>query len=292
MLTTVIPIAVLTTASAHTPPWNIPSFAYVAAQPSPVGVGQQVQVYMWVDAPMPSSAEGNDYRRHDYKLTITAPDGTTEVKTWPVIWDTTGVQYYAFTPDQVGTYTLLFEYPSQVFTWNATAVRTWNGDTFMADSATTTVIVQQEPLSAPVLSYPLPTEYWTRPIEGQNTDWYSVSSNWLNSPFNWVGDSGTQGAVSSCDTQGGYGRLQPDGIAPNSPHILWTRPIQDGGVVGGDIYEISGETYYMGGSYNVRFRDAIVMYGRLYYEESWGNSGSGGDYICVDIRTGEEHMET
>ena len=58
------------TATAHTPAWNIPSFAYVAAQPSPVGVGQQVQVYMWVDAPMPSAAEGNDIRRHDYKLTI------------------------------------------------------------------------------------------------------------------------------------------------------------------------------------------------------------------------------
>jgi outer membrane protein assembly factor BamB len=288
MMTTIIPCAILTNVSAHTPPWNIPSFAYVAAQPSPVGVGQTVQVYMWVDAPIPSSAEGNDYRRHDYKLTITAPDGTTEVKTWPIIWDTTGVQYHSFTPGQVGTYTLLFEYPAQVFTWNATAVRTWNGDTFMADSATTTIIVQQDPLNAPVLSYPLPSEYWTRPIEGQNTDWYSVSSNWLNSPFNWVGDSGTQGAVSSCDTQGGYGRLQPDGIAPNSPHILWTRPMQDGGVVGGDIYQTPGDTYYMGGSYNVRFRDAIVMYGRLYYEESWGNAGSGGDFLCVDIRTGEE----
>ncbi len=288
MLTMSVPLTFLATTSAHTPAWNIPSFAYLAAQPSPVGVGQSVQVYMWVDAPFPSAAEGNDYRRHDYKLTITMPDGSTDVKTWPIIYDTTGVQYYAFTPDQVGTYTLLFEYPSQVFTWNATAVQAWYGDTFMADSATTTVTVQQEPLSAPVLSYPLPTEYWTRPIEGQNTDWYSVSSNWLNSPFNWVGDSGTQGAVSSCDTQGGYGRLQPDGIAPNSPHILWTRPIQDGGVVGGDIYELSGETYYMGGSYNVRFRDAIVMYGRLYYEEGWGNSGSGGDFICVDVRTGQE----
>ncbi len=276
------------TATAHTPAWNIPSFAYVAAQPSPVGVGQQVQVYMWVDAPMPSAAEGNDIRRHDYKLTTTDPAGKTEVKTWPIIWDTTGVQYYAFVPDQVGTYTLLFEYPDQLFTWNTTQVRTWNGDTFKGDSATTTVIVQQDPLSAPILSYPLPSEYWTRPIEGQNTNWYSISSNWLNSPFNYVGDSGTQGAVSSCDTQGGYGRLQPDGIAPNSPHILWTKPMQDGGVVGGDIYELSGETYYMGGSYNVRFRDAIVMYGRLYYEEGWGNSGSGGDYICVDVRTGQE----
>ena len=288
MLTMIFPLAVLSTANAHDPAWNIPSFAYVAAQPSPVGVGQQVKVYMWVDAPFPSAAEGNDYRRHDYKLTITIPDGSTDVKTWPIIWDTTGVQYYAFTPDQVGTYTLLFEYPSQVFTWNATAVRTWYGDTFMADSATTTVIVQQEPLTSPVLSYPLPTEYWTRPIEGQNTDWYSISSNWLNPPFHEVGDSGTQGAVSACDTQGGYGRLQTDGIAPNSPHILWTRPLQDGGVVGGSGYSVEGKNYYMGGSYNVRFTEAIVMYGRLYYQQSWGNSGTGGDYICVDLRTGEE----
>jgi outer membrane protein assembly factor BamB len=287
VLTMIVPLTFLST-TAHTPAWNIPSFAYVAAQPSPVGVGQQVQVYMWVDAPIPSAAEGNDYRRHDYKLTITSPDGKTEVKTWPVIWDTTGVQYYAFTPNQVGTYTLLFEYPDQLFTWNTTAVQAWYGDTFKADSATTTVIVQEEPLTAPVLSYPIPSEYWTRPIEGQNTDWYSVSSNWLNQPFNNVGDSGTQGAVSSCDTQGGYGRLQKDGIAPNSPHILWTKPMQDGGVVGGDIYQTPGETYYMGGSYNVRFRDAIVLYGRLYYEEGWGNSGSGGDFICVDVQTGEE----
>jgi outer membrane protein assembly factor BamB len=288
MLTMAIPLTFLATTSAHTPSWNIPSFAYLAAQPSPVGIGQTVQVYMWVDAPFPSAAEGNDIRRHDYKLTITAPDGSIDVKTWPIIWDTTGVQYHSFAPDQVGTYTLLFEYPSQLFTWNTTAVRAWNGDTFMADNATATVIVQQEPLSAPVLSYPLPSEYWSRPIEGQNTDWYSISSNWLNAPFILVGDSGTQGAVSSCDTQGGYGRFQPDGIAPNSPHVLWTRPIQDGGVVGGDIYELTGETYYMGGSYNVRFRDAIVMYGRLYFEESWGNSGSGGDFICVDLQTGQE----
>jgi outer membrane protein assembly factor BamB len=287
-LTTVIPYTVLTTVNAHTPAWNIPSFAYIAAQPSPVGVGQKVQVYLWVDAPMPSSAEGNDYRRHDYKLTITDPAGTAKTENFPVIWDTTGVQYYTFTPDKVGTYTLKFDYPAQVFTWNTTQVRTWNGDIFMADSATTTVVVQQDPITSPVLSYPLPTEYWTRPIETQNTDWFAISSNWLNPPWAEVGDSGTQGATSGCDTQGGYGRLQLNGIAPSSPHIMWTKQLADGGVVGGDGYSVQGKTYYMGGSYNVRFSEAIVMFGRLYYGEPFVNSGSGGDYLCVDLRTGAE----
>lgn len=288
MLTLTIPVTLLSTTNAHTPAWSIPSFALIAAQPSPVGIGQRVMVYMWVDAPLPSAAEGNDIRRHDYKLTITKPDLTTETKEWPIIWDTTGVQYYSFTPDQVGNYTLLFEYKGQLFTWNTTAVRSWTGDTFLPDSATTTVMVQAEPLPAPVLSYPLPTEYWTRPIEGQNTDWWKISSNWLNPPFIRIGDSGTQGAVSACDTQGGYGRFQPDGTAPNSAHVMWTKPLQDGGVVGGSSYDVSGKTYYMGGSYNVRFTEAMVLNGRLYYGEPWGNSGTGGDFLCVDLRTGEE----
>jgi hypothetical protein len=288
LLTTTIPLMSLSLTSAHTPAWSIPSFAYLAAQPTPVGVGQKVAVYMWVDAPLPSSAEGNDIRRHDYSLKITKPDGTVEVKTWPVIADTTGVQSYSFTPDQIGNYTLLFEYKGQTFTWNTTATRAWTNDVFMPSNATATVLVQEEPLNPPVLSYPLPSEYWTRPIEGQNTDWYSVSSNWLNPPFNRIGDSGTQGATSACDTQGGYGRYQPYGTAPNSPHIMWTKPIEDGGVVGGGGYDVAGKTYYMGGSYNVRFTEAVVMHGRLYYQAPWGNSGSGGDYICRDLRTGEE----
>jgi outer membrane protein assembly factor BamB len=276
-------------ASAHDPIWEIPSFAYLAAQPTTVGVGQPVSVYMWVDAPMPSAAINNDVRRHDYKLTITDPNGKSTTEQWNAIQDTTGVQYYSFVPDEVGEYTLLFEYAGQVYTWDATgAMRTWTNDVFKPASASNTITVQDEPINPPVTSYPLPTEYWTRPIEGQNTEWWSISSNWLNQPYIIVGDSGTQAATSGCDTQSGYGRFQKDGIGPNSPHVMWSIPMQDAGVVGGSSYDTLGKTYYMGGSYNVRFRDSIVMYGRLYYEESWGNGASGGDYICVDLRTGEE----
>ena len=270
--------------SAHDPIWKIPSFAYIAAQPSTVGVGQPVYVYMWVDTPLPSSAAANDIRRIDYKLTITDPDGQTTTEEWDIIADTTGVQSYSFTPSKVGTYTLLFEYAGQTYTWSGA----YANDEFLPASDSATITVQEEQITAPILGYPLPTEYWTRPIEGQNTDWWSISSNWLNLPYISIGDSGTQGATSGCDTQSGYGRFQKDGIGPNSPHVMWSIPMQDAGVVGGSSYDVLGKTYYMGGSYNVRFRDSIVMYGRLYYEESWGNGASGGDYICVDLRTGEE----
>ena len=51
------------------------SYAYLSIEPNPVGVGQTTYVAMWVDFPMPGATEANSIRRHDYKLTITAPDG-------------------------------------------------------------------------------------------------------------------------------------------------------------------------------------------------------------------------
>jgi hypothetical protein len=50
----------------------------------------------------------------------------------------------------------------------------------------------------------------------------------------------------------------------------------------------AGNSYYNGLSYNTRFNNPIIMYGRLYYDLPNGNSGSGGGYACVDLRTGEE----
>jgi outer membrane protein assembly factor BamB len=270
-------------ASAHDPKWDIPSFPYLIASPNPGAVGQRVFIVMWIDEPLPSAAIGNDIRRHDYTLTITKPDGTKETQNWPFVSDSTSIQYYQYTPDQVGTYTVKFDYAGQTYTWSGGDVYgggsgNYQNDTFLPASKTITFIVGEEPLPGPP-TYPLPQEYWTRPIEGQNTDWWSITSNWLRAPY-IQGGSGVAGSV------------QPDGIAPNSPHIMWTKPIQDGGVVGGSTFTIPGENYYMGGSYNVRFAAPIVMYGRLYYQEPYGNSGGGGDYVAVDLRTGEEIWRT
>ena len=153
-------------------------------------------------------------------------------------------------------------------------------DFFAAANATTTLTVQQELLPLPIQTYPLPTEYWAYPIEGQNTIWYTIASNWLNAPYIRTGATSTGGA--------GWGRYQADGIGPESAHVMWTKPIQYGGVVGGNSTAIPGETFYMGGSYNVRFSNAIVMQGTLFYQEPYGNSGAGGDIVSVDLTTGQE----
>jgi hypothetical protein len=259
---------------AHDPPWTIISHAYLVASPDPVGVGQTVAVVMWIDEPLPGALVENDLRRHDYTLTITKPGGTTETKHWDVVLDTTSIQYYEFTPEQTGVYTLKFNYGGQTYT----GADDFLNDIILPASKTTSLTVQEEPIPNPTSSYPLPTEYWTRPIEGQNWNWYQVASNWLGAPY--IREAG------ELWPQNGF--HPPGGTAPNTAHVMWTKPIQYGGVVGGSNTTVPGEAFYQGDSYNGRWTNPIIMYGTMFYEEPWGNSGTGGDYVAVDLRTGEE----
>jgi len=281
LLSIAIPFANLQSADAHTPPWKIISYAYLVPAPNPVGVGQTIAIVMWIDDPLPSATVTNDIRRHDYTLTITSPSGKIDSQHWDVIEDTTSVQYYQYTPSEIGEYTLKFDYPEQTYEWSGA----YQGDIFTVASKTITLTVQEEPIPANIDSYPLPTEYWTRPIEGQNTYWFSIASNWLGRPY-------ITGAGASYGIPGAY---QPYGLAPNSAHVMWTKPIQFGGVVGGADTAIPGEMYYSGLSYNVRFGNPIIMQGMLFYQEPYGNAGgsgglfgTGGDYVAVNLQTGQE----
>ena len=277
MFAMIFSLVAMPAANAHDPSWELQTWAYIAVAPNPVGVGQNVYVNMWVDKPMPGASVFNDIRRHDYELTITDPNGKNETHHFDLS-DSTGVQFYVFVPDQVGEYSFSFYYPGQVYTWNqantpglSATDAAFENDTFKpATSKTEYLTVQAEPLPAAITSYPLPTEYWTRPIEGQNTDWWGIASNYLR------GDQITDGAV------------QNDGLAPNSAHIMWTKPLQDGGVVGGTNTGINGMSYYTGLSYETKFTGTLIMNGRLYYPLPQANSPSGNGYACVDLRTGEE----
>ncbi|MEM1589367.1 MAG: PQQ-binding-like beta-propeller repeat protein, partial [Candidatus Bathyarchaeia archaeon] len=266
LLTVSAPIA-----GAHTPPWEIPTYAYINVAPKTVGVNQSVFITAFLDKVMPYAAIDNDIRFKGFKITITKPDGKTEKKTWDVVWDTTSSVCMIYTPDQAGTYKVKFEFPGQTYTWP----NEYLNDVFLPSSAETTFTVQQEPIEK-IQPYPLPTEYWSRPIEGQNNAWACIASNFLD-PLTY-GAAYTYGSL----------RFQPDGLAPDSPHIMWTKPIQFGGVVGGSNTGIWGATFYTGLSYESRFNNPIILYGRLYCDLPHSNSGSGGGYVCIDLRTGEE----
>jgi outer membrane protein assembly factor BamB len=262
----------LPTTNAHDPPSNVPTWAYISASPNPVGVGQTVLIVFWInEVPATSQGLGGD-RWRNLTVDITKPDGTKETL-GPFTSDPIGGGYAMYTPDSIGTYTLTFKFPGQVLslygpTGEIGTPSDLVNDTFLASSATTNLVVQQEQISPPS-TYPLPSEYWTRPIEGQNSVWSTLASNWL------VG----AGPIETYN-------VQPDGAAPNSPHIMWTKPLQDGGVVGGS-YPVEDITYYAGESYEIRFDNPMVIHGRLYYNLPLGSSHVGGNYVCVDLTTGE-----
>ncbi len=286
-------MAVMPTANAHTPAQTFHTYAYIVAAPNPTGVGESSLIVIWISPnPRTSTGLGGDRWRH-MTIVVTKPDGTTETL-GPFYSDATGSTYTSYTPTQVGTYKLVFNYPGQVMSLygpggfgglesstNMNAQIPANlpdlvargedqyvNDTFLGSTATTTLIVQQAP-TAKIPNTPLPTGYWTRPIEGQNSAWASIASNWL---------AGSQ--------IGGYGNIQQTGIAPNSPHIMWTRPIELGGIVGG-TNAIPDVGFYSGGSYEGRFTNAMIIAGRLYYAEPLGHSNTGGGYTCIDLRTGQ-----
>jgi outer membrane protein assembly factor BamB len=277
ILSFAISLVALPTANAHTPIWQIPTFAHISVAPDPVGVGQTVAVYMFLgNAPYQGSALTNNYRYHGYKLTITDPDGKITTQTWDTILDSTNNQGTTFIPTLVGTYVLNFTYPGETITADMqNAGSAYVNDTYLPSSASVNLYVQQELIPAAITGYPLPTEYWTRPIEGQNSNWYTIASNYLNPLIAAYSFGAT--------------RLQPDGTAPNSGHVMWTVPIQFGGVGGGTSTGVSnGTDYYTGLSYETRFNSPIIIYGRLCFALPRSGSGTGNAYVCIDLRTGEE----
>jgi hypothetical protein len=75
--------------TASTPPQNIPTFALIHAAPNPIGVGQTTYVFFWLTNVYDGAMYANDYRFHNYKLTITAPDGTVTTRTFANVIDST-----------------------------------------------------------------------------------------------------------------------------------------------------------------------------------------------------------
>jgi hypothetical protein len=290
LLTIVMPLVAIPIVNAHTPPWNIETFAYINAAPNPVGVGQKVDILIWCDKPRASAALSNDYRMHNYRLIITDSEGTVVLNQfWETVVDTTSSQYYAWTPSAVGTYNLTFNFEGFAVNDFPTASSEVN-DTYLPDSASTTLVVQEEPLPPPIDSYPLPVEYWTRPIYGENPYWFTIASNWL-------GESSP--TLTAWPAIFGYGNLAGidrdpgNGVGPETSHIMWTMPIQSGGVVGDNNFPIAGNTFFEGSAYSQRYQNPIIMAGRLYFNEPLGFTGtSSGPNMCVDLRTGEVIWET
>ena len=139
-----------------------------------------------------------------------------------------------------------------------------------------TVVVQEEPI--PVSSEnSLPTDYWQRPIESFNTQWWTIGGNWLGLA---VIDFGFTGVYNV------NGNFNPYSQAVLSPHVIWTKPVYAGGQLGGPFTGNASSNYYTGSQYQPKF-SPVVLNGVLYYNQFADSMASNTGITAVDIRTGK-----
>lgn len=169
--TMAVMMIVLPNAFAHTPPQQVPTYAYLTAAPNPIGVDQEVYLLYWLDKVPPTAAGFGGDRWGNLTIDVTKPDGSKETL-GPFISDPVGGGYTLYKPTQVGQYTFNFKFPGQVAslyhpeTGLIGSPSDYVNDTYLPSSATAILTVQQEKISY-IADFDLPTSYWSRPIEGQ-----------------------------------------------------------------------------------------------------------------------------
>ena len=274
--------AIFPVVKAHDPPQSFYTFAFISIAPTTVGVNQQMLAYMWLQVTPPTASGPYGDRWHDYTLEITKPDGTTETK-GGYDSDPIGFTSIVYTPTQIGDYQFKFVFPGQTVTGENLNPDDPTGQEYIGDyyepstSETVTLTVQEDPIPG-FPETPIPEDGWDRPIDADNRNWWSISGNWLNAPGrNWAPLNG----------------YVPYSKAPNTGHILWTRELTFGGLVGG---EFGVNAFHGGNAYEGKWVPPVIIAGRLYYNKDnddiyaggQGRSAPGPGVYSVDLRTGEE----
>jgi len=268
--------------------------AYAAASPKLIGLGKEVVVNLIMN-PAPSGptfyALGNRISGvaiassqlvdlynasgfHGLTVTFTRPDGSKDTfmpvdmtlknigVEVPGLTESIGTLLFNYKPNQVGEWSVSFSYPGETFTTPGL-----NDSVYYkpATSNTFAFTVQEEPiLESGLLTgwpySPLPTGYWERPISINNREWAAIGGNWM---------------MSQADPWGT--KFNPYSTAPNTGHVLWSKQVNPGGIIGGDW----GSTSYSQQGVGTAGAPPVIMEGRLYY------NNHGGTFSCVDLRTGE-----
>ena len=219
------------------------TYAFIAVNPNPVGVNQQVNVVFWLSEPPTTAAQSFGDRFTNFTVTITKPDGTIEQK-GPYRSDDLSSAYFGYTPTLIGNYTFTFKCGGEYFADIDT--------TYLPSTASYQLTVQKDPVSdASLYHAATPDNYWTRPVNGMNYGWSSVAGNWLMAAY----DSTSRSFDAGC-------AYDPYTSAPNSAHVLWTQQMTFGGLIGGGY---GTSAYFSGLSYEEYFKPPVIIGGRIYY---------------------------
>jgi len=273
LLTFAAVLVALPIVSAADPPLEIPVYCYVTVTNNPIGVNQQLVIVYWVNS-YPPTANGAYGDRWTYYVKITTPSGSTDTL-GPFTSDPVGSGWALYTPTEVGTYTIVAEFQEHKITgepfppgWSPYSFGYSSlNDTYPAtNSDPLTLTVQEEQIEA-WRETPVTTDYWERPINSMNRDWYRLAGNWLGGAAQNVGPT----------SNFAYGK------APETAHIMWSTQIWDGGIMDERFGNIGYQTAHYEG---IEFNPPIILNGRIYYNTPIGAAPTYG-WHCRDLYTGE-----
>ena len=267
---TSIPLMSISPVQAQEVP-TIKTYPISDAIPNPVGVGEQTLLKCGISQAAPSASYGWE----GLTIDVVTPSGQTETL-GPLRTDSTGSTYALYVPDEVGVYNLTTNFPEQTVPINFTDAERGQfiveGTILLASTASSQLVVKEEP--SPIYpGHPLPTEYWSRPVDPQLREWFSITGNWVQRPDNSIA-------------------LYNDN-APETAHILWAQPYTTGGLVGGLLGspEQLPVAMFAGDAYEGKFSNSVIINGILYYNTApsgtYANVGVPG-IQAVDLRTGEK----
>ncbi len=275
MMTLSMLLATIPATNAAVTEWD--TFAFLIITPEDAGLGQSLVVQYRIDKTVPIGSVLGPYWT-GFTVTITKPDGTTETK-GPLTADSTGGSWFMYTPNSVGKYTFKMTFPGQWVNWtggvppggfvNFAPFQRWYKP---STSRTVEITVQSAPLPT-IPDQALPAGYWTRPIYGEVKGASHLTDNWLMQGYDY-----TTRSFSGTTT------FAPYTSAPETAHILWTKPIMFGGVVGGPTGD---KAYYTGLSYEQPYVPLIIQ-DRIIYSETRQVMPPGGGTYCIDLKTGEQ----
>jgi len=246
-------------AQTYTPTKTYP---FVDAVPMIAGVGQPVLINWGLLNFIGTTNDG-----FNATVVITHPNGKVEeitAKTW-----STGSIGRKLSFSEPGNYTLQCVYKEENATFRTSATGAWQYRQFLAsESENVTLQIIEGYWKADYPGHSPPSEYWTRPVDAQLREWWSIMGSWVVKPLNLYA---------------------PHNAAPESAHVLWSMPIGDtmGGLAGGDNWEIP---FQGGDAYEGKFADSVIIAGVLYFNR-YPSTMSGASYkqtvVAVDLHTGK-----
>ena len=258
---------------------EIRTHPFIDVIPPYAGVGQSVLINFGLLNQLARDGDG-----WNVTAIVTDPDGYVETfkrTTW-----STGTVGLGYVPTKVGDYKLQCKYDGERY--NSGLANIASGYYLPSESEVIILRVSNE-WKPEHPGFDLPDEYWTRPVDSQMREWWSIMGSWIARPLN---------------------AFAPHNDAPQSPHILWTKPIGDtlGGLSGGETGVFSMQD---GDAYEGKFGGSVIIAGVLYYNRGGSynqataanaNSGAMGvvngsiphqrnTIVAVDLRTGRTLWE-